>query len=137
MLLHRPREDLITWMRDHEKLGPYSKYFLELQIQTVTFLSYFPITVFCDSPPHCCKVRPGRQFSMYNTRITIISPLVSIAAVSFTVPVMYVIRSHYKERTSALDFKDAATLKFGHSNIVFDLLLETSFSHLITLLFNF
>ena len=59
-----------------------------------------------------------------------------MAAVSFTVPVMYVIRSHYKERASALDFKDAATLRFGHSNIVFDLLLETSFSHLITLLFN-
>ena len=58
-----------------------------------------------------------------------------MAAVSFTVPVMYVIRSHYKER--ALDIKDAAILRFGHSNIVFDLLLETSFSHLITPLFNF
>ena len=60
-----------------------------------------------------------------------------MAAVSFTVPVMYVIRSHYKERASALDFKDAATLRFGLSNIVYDLLLETRFSHLITLLFKF
>ena len=30
-------------------------------------------------------------------------------------------RSHYLERASALDFKDAATPRFGHSDVVFDL----------------
>ena len=46
-------------------------------------------------------------------------------------------RSHYLERASVLDFKDAATLRFGHRDVVFDLFTETHFLHLITLLSNF
>ena len=110
------------------------KYFQELQIQTVTPLFYFPITAFCH--PHCWKGRPNRQFSIYYTRITILwSPIISVAAVAFTVPIfnprflIYVTRSHYSERASALDFKDATTLRFGYSDVVFDLLIETRFSH--------
>ena len=33
------------------------------------------------------------------------------------------VRSHYPERASALDFKDAAALPCGHSNVVFRLYL--------------
>ena len=43
----------------------------------------------------------------------------------------------YIERGSNLDFKDAAIPRFGHSDVVFDLFIEASFSHLITLLSNF
>ena len=39
--------------------------------------------------------------------------------------------SSYLERSSTLDFKDAATPRFDHSNVVFDLFMETRFSHLI------
>ena len=46
-------------------------------------------------------------------------------------------RSHYQEKASALGFKDTATLRFGHSDVVFDLFIETRFLHLITLLSNF
>ena len=46
-------------------------------------------------------------------------------------------RSHYPERASALDFKDTSAPRFGHSDVVFDLFLETRFSHLIALLSNF
>ena len=31
------------------------------------------------------------------------------------------VRSHYAERTSALDFKDAVAPRFSHSYVVFDL----------------
>ena len=58
-----------------------------------------------------------------------------LAAVAFTVLIMS--RSHYPERASSLDFKDADTPRFGQSNIVLDLFIETHFSHLITLLSNF
>ena len=43
-------------------------------------------------------------------------------------------RSHYPERASALDFKDTSAPRFGHSDVVFDLFLETRFLHLIALL---
>ena len=43
-------------------------------------------------------------------------------------------RSHYPEKASALDFK---TLRFGDSDVVFDLFIETIFLHLITLLSSF
>ena len=46
-------------------------------------------------------------------------------------------RSHYSERASALDFKDTSAPRFGHSDVVFDLFLETCFLHLIVLLSNF
>ena len=81
------------------------------------------------------------------TRITILwSMITSVATVVFTVPIMYVTRIWgllmwlvviYPERASVLDFKDATIPRFGHSNVVFDLFIETRFSHLITLLFNF
>ena len=45
-------------------------------------------------------------------------------------------RSHYPERVSALDFKDAATLRLGHSDVVFDLFIETRFLHFINFLLN-
>ena len=48
-----------------------------------------------------------------------------------------VVRSHYPERASALDFKDTSAPRFGHSDVVFDLFLETRFLHLIALLSNF
>ena len=35
--------------------------------------------------------------------------------------------SHYPERASALDFKDATTPRFGHSDVVFNLVIETNF----------
>ena len=38
---------------------------------------------------------------------------------------------------SALDFKYAAIQRFGHSDVVFDLFIETRFSHLVILLFTF
>ena len=38
--------------------------------------------------------------------------------------------------TSRYEF-DAATLRFGHSDVVFDLFIEACFLHLITLLLNF
>ena len=41
--------------------------------------------------------------------------------------------SHYPEETSAWDFKDTATPRFGHSDLVFDLLTEMRFLHLIDL----
>ena len=50
---------------------------------------------------------------------------------------MYSLESHYSERASALDFKDAATPRLGHGDVVFDLFIEARFSHLIALLFNF
>ena len=46
-------------------------------------------------------------------------------------------RSHYLERASALDFKDTSAPRFGHSDVVFDLFLETRSLHLIALLSNF
>ena len=36
-------------------------------------------------------------------------------------------RSHYSERASALDFKDTSAPRFGHSDVVFNLCLETCF----------
>ena len=45
-------------------------------------------------------------------------------------------RSHYPERASALDFKDTSAPRFGHSDVVFDIFLETRFLHLIALLSN-
>ena len=45
-------------------------------------------------------------------------------------------RSHNPERESALDFKDATTPKFGHSDVVFYLFIEVRFLHLIALLSN-
>ena len=124
-------------------------------------LSYFPIAAFCHlplpPPPatsikflilwvnksssqmilsarsfYCWKGRRSRQFSIYYTRITILWPIfISVAAVAFTVPIIYVTRSHYPERASALDLKEPATPRFGHSNVVCDLFIETRFSHLI------
>ena len=41
------------------------------------------------------------------------------------------------EKASALDFKDATTLRFGQNNVVFDLFIETRFLRLIALLSNF
>ena len=38
-------------------------------------------------------------------------------------------RSHYPKRESASDFKDADILRF-HSDVVFDLFIETRFLHL-------
>ena len=38
---------------------------------------------------------------------------------------------------AALDFKDAAIPRSGNSDVVFDLFIETSFFHFITLLSNF
>ena len=46
-------------------------------------------------------------------------------------------RSHCPERASALDFKNAVTLRFGHSDVVFDLFIETCLSHLVALWSNF
>ena len=34
---------------------------------------------------------------------------------------------HYPVRASALDFKDAVNSRFDHSNVVFDLFIETLF----------
>ena len=47
------------------------------------------------------------------------------------------VRSHYPERASAIDFKDTAYQRFGHSDVAFDLFIETLFLHLITLLSSF
>ena len=47
------------------------------------------------------------------------------------------LRSRYPERASALDFKDCATPRSGHNDVVFDLLVETGVLHLIVLLSNF
>ena len=41
------------------------------------------------------------------------------------------------QRAAASDFKDAAKLRFGHSVEAFDLFIETSFLHIITLLSKF
>ena len=41
--------------------------------------------------------------------------------------------SHYPEITSPLDFKEADVPRFGHSDVVFDLFIETRFLHLIIL----
>ena len=38
-------------------------------------------------------------------------------------------RSYYRKRASALNFKDAATPRFDHSDVVFDLFIETRFVH--------
>ena len=38
---------------------------------------------------------------------------------------MIVVRSHYPDRASALGFKDTATPRFGHSDVVFYLFIET------------
>ena len=46
-------------------------------------------------------------------------------------------RSHYPEKESALYFKDAVAQRFGHSDVVFYLLKETHFLHLIALLSKF
>ena len=35
--------------------------------------------------------------------------------------------SHHSERACPLHFKDTATPKFGHSNVLFDLFIETGF----------
>ena len=45
--------------------------------------------------------------------------------------------AHYPEITSSLDFKDAAIPRFGHSDVIFDLFLETRFLHLVFLYQNF
>ena len=36
-------------------------------------------------------------------------------------------QDHYPGRASVLNFKDAVTPRFGHSNVVFDLFIETPF----------
>ena len=46
-------------------------------------------------------------------------------------------RSHYPERASGLNFKDTDTPRFRHSDVVFDLFIETRLLHLLTLLSNF
>ena len=35
--------------------------------------------------------------------------------------------SHHPKRASALDFKDAETSRFGHTDVAFDLSIETRF----------
>ena len=43
------------------------------------------------------------------------------------VPKMYTSMSHYRERASASGFKDAATPRFGHSDVIVDLFIKTDF----------
>ena len=45
--------------------------------------------------------------------------------------------SRYPEGASAPNLKNAATPRFGHSDVVFDLFIETCILHLITLLSKF
>ena len=45
--------------------------------------------------------------------------------------------SHDRKRSSALDFKDVTNPRFGHSDVVHDLFIETRFTHLIALLSDF
>ena len=56
---------------------------------------------------------------------------------TLTAQSLHCLRSHYPERASALDFKHAATLRFCHSNVVFDLFIGTRILHLIALLSSF
>ena len=46
-------------------------------------------------------------------------------------------RSHYSEKASAFNFKDTTAPRFGHNDVVFDLVVETHFWRLIVLLSNF
>ena len=46
-------------------------------------------------------------------------------------------RSHYPERESALNLKDATIPRFGHNDVISYLFIETLFFHFITLLSNF
>ena len=39
-----------------------------------------------------------------------------------------VTESHYLKRSSTLNFEDAATSRFGHSDVVFNLFIETLFA---------
>ena len=51
---------------------------------------------------------------------------------------LFATRTHYPDKASALDFKDAASPRFGHSDVVFDIFIETGFFlHLIALPSNF
>ena len=45
--------------------------------------------------------------------------------------------SHFPERVSGLDYKDAAVIRFGHSDVVLDLPIWTLVLHLIAFLSNF
>ena len=102
-----------------------------------------------------CQLRISPMYSWYLPDVLMVSPdvlntlrcienprctertlYISAAAVALTVPIICDQR-HYLEIASALDFKNAATRRFGHSDVVCDLFIETSFSHLISLLFNF
>ena len=56
----------------------------------------------------------------------------SMANVTSAYPGVITRRDH-----SALDFKDTSAPIFGHSDVVFDIFLETRFLHLIALLSNF
>ena len=47
------------------------------------------------------------------------------------------IKSHHPEGASSSDFKDAATPRFGHSDVVYDLFIEACVLHLIAFLSNF
>ena len=71
-----------------------------------------------------------------NTGSTELSPRESLK--STCVKQLAIMRSHYPDRASALEYKDAAASRFSHSDVVFDLFIETCFFfHLITLLSNF
>ena len=52
---------------------------------------------------------------------------VSKRTILFTNTEYWRVRSHYPETASALDFKDAATPRFGPSDVAFDLFTETRF----------
>ena len=47
---------------------------------------------------------------------------------------MILLRSHYSKKASALDFKGSVSPQFGHSDVVFDVLIYTNtILHLIAL----
>ena len=50
---------------------------------------------------------------------------------------MYYGRSYYLKRSSALDIKDTTNQRFGYSDVLLDLFIETNFLHLVALLSSF
>ena len=87
------------------------------------------------SSNHCCLSRhlsPPKSIIVYFNKIN----RQSFKFQSYTKLENDNLSGVYPERVSALDFKDTATPRSGHTE-VFDLFIETRISHLITLLLNF
>ena len=87
-----------------ESLYPGEKRIYNLFCKIFKFHENMSVNIFHEIPRNPCKIAKSKYFSK-----------------------QIVNRSHYPERASTLDFKYAAAPRFCHSDLVFDLFIETRF----------